>query len=135
MNILAFDIGDSRVGIAYGNINSKLSTPLCVLSPDEILNKSKQFQNILLDYMPQKFIFGLPKSLNGELNKQAEHVKEIAKQISSLYDIEYDFVDERLSSKEARQILREQGLSEKQMKGKIDSVAASLFLDTYLKSI
>ena len=33
---------------------------------------------------------------------------------------------------EAKRILREQGLNEKQMRGKIDMIAASLFLQTWL---
>ena len=40
--------------------------------------------------------------------------------------------DRRLSSQEAKRILREQGLNEKQMRGKIDMIAASLFLQTWL---
>ena len=36
------------------------------------------------------------------------------------------------SSQEAKRILREQGLNEKQMRGKIDMIAASLFLQTWL---
>ena len=44
----------------------------------------------------------------------------------------WEFEDERLSSQEAKRILREQGLNEKQMRGKIDMIAASLFLQTWL---
>ena len=43
-----------------------------------------------------------------------------------------EFEDERLSSAEAKRILREQGLSEKSMRGKVDMVAASLFLQAWL---
>lgn len=43
-----------------------------------------------------------------------------------------EFADERLSSAEAKRVLRAQGLSEREMRGKIDSVAASLFLETWL---
>lgn len=135
MNILSFDIGDSRIGIAYGNTETKVASPVCVLSPQEILGKSKNFTNILEDYMPDKFIFGLPKSMDGKQNDQAEHVKDVSEQISTLYGYEFDYIDERLSSKEAKRILSNQGYSQKQMKGKVDSVAASLFLETYLKKI
>lgn len=134
MNVLALDIGDARVGIAHGYVSSQISTPLKVLSLDEVLNKSKNFQLILDDYMPEKFVIGLPKSLNGEENDQANHVKEIAEEISLLYGFPVEFIDERLSSSEAKAILREQGLSEKEMRGKVDSVAASLFLETWLKA-
>lgn len=130
MNVIALDIGDSRIGIAYGNTNNQISTPLKVLSISEIINKSSDFQSIMDDYIPEKFVIGLPKTLGGEENDQVKHIKECADKISELYGIEYEFIDERLSSKEAKSILRQQGLKEKEMKGKIDSVAASLFLET-----
>ena len=134
MNLIALDIGDSRIGIAFGDSKTKISTPICVCTSDDVLKKSKNFSCILDDYQPEKFIVGLPKSLDGSQNAQAEHVKEIAGKIKNLYNIEIEYVDERLSSKEAKSLLKEQGLSEKQMRGKIDSVAASLFLETYLAS-
>ena len=130
MNVLALDIGDARVGIASGCDSNKIATPLKVISLDDILNKSREFKLILDDYMPEKFIVGLPKSMDGEENAQAVHVKDIADEISLLYGLPVEFADERLSSVEAKSILREQGLSEKEMRGKVDSVAASLFLET-----
>lgn len=128
------DIGDKRIGIAYGDSSSKIASPICVLYTADILQKSKNFMSILKDYMPEFFVFGLPQSLDGSQGKQADKIKEQAKKISEIYNIEYQFVDERLSSIEAKKILKEQGLTEKQMRGKVDSVAASLFLETWLKS-
>lgn len=130
MNVLALDIGDSRIGIAYANTNNNISSPIKVLSCEDILNKSKNFMSIIDDYMPEKFIIGLPKTLSGDDNDQVNHIKELASKISNIYSLDYEFIDERLSSKEAKNILREQGLNEKEMRGKIDSVAASLFLET-----
>lgn len=134
MNVLALDIGDARIGVAYGNTENLISKALSVFSPDEIFNKSKDFMTIIQDYMPEKFICGLPKSLSGEENLQAIKVKDIADQISEIYKLPVEFVDERLSSQEAKTYLREAGLSEKEMRGKVDSVAASIFLETWLKS-
>lgn len=130
MNVLALDIGDARVGIASGCDSNQIATPLKVICLGDVLNKSKEFQLILEDYMPEKFVVGLPKSLSGEENDQAKHVKDIADEISLLYGLPIEYVDERLSSSEAKAILREQGLSEKEMRGKVDSVAASIFLET-----
>ena len=130
MNVLALDIGDARVGIASGCDSNQIATPLKVVSLDDVMNKSKEFKLILDDYMPEKFIVGLPKSMDGEENAQAVHVKDIADEISLIYGLPVEFVDERLSSVEAKAILREQGFSEKEMRGKVDSVAASLFLET-----
>ena len=85
--------------------------------------------------MPDKLVFGCPVSLDGTQGKQAKKIKEMAKKIAADLNLEYDFIDERLSSSEAKNILRAQGLSEKQMRGKVDSVAASLFLETYINNL
>ena len=42
------------------------------------------------------------------------------------------FADERLSSREAKRSLREKGMGEREMRGKIDMIAASLFLQAWL---
>ena len=68
----------------------------------------------------------------GERGPQADHVVEIAEGIARSCGIPLDFVDERLSSAEAKRILRRRGMNERQMRGKVDMVAASLFLQTWL---
>ena len=46
---------------------------------------------ILDDYMPEKFVIGLPKSLSGEEEAQANHVKDIAEEISLLYGLPFEY--------------------------------------------
>ena len=61
-----------------------------------------------------------------------ERVVAVATKVSSALGIPVEFVDERLSSSEAKRYLRDQGFSEKKMRGRIDCIAASLFLQTWL---
>ena len=75
---------------------------------------------------------GLPKTLSGEDGPQAARIKEQAKRIAASCGLPLQFADERLSSREAKRILREEGLSERAMRGKVDMVAASLFLQAWL---
>ena len=55
-----------------------------------------------------------------------------ARTIAQACGLPLEFVDERLSSAEAQRILRQEGYSEKSMRGRVDMVAASLFLQTWL---
>ena len=73
-------------------------------------------------------------TMAGERGPQAERVEAQAQKIADALDLPLYFEDERLSSAEAKRILREQGLSEKQMRGKVDMIAASLFLQSWLDS-
>ncbi len=77
---------------------------------------------------------GLPLSMSGEHGQQAGRIQKQAQNIAQMLSLPLEFVDERLSSQEAKRSLREEGLSEKQMRGKIDMIAASIFLQTWLDS-
>ena len=134
MRALALDIGEVRVGIAASDASGTLAGPVAVLPFQEVVQVARSFRYILEDYEPDILVCGRPKTMQGEVGPQAERIEAIAVDLAAKLDIPLAFQDERLSSSEAKRILREQGLNEKQMRGKIDSVAASLFLQTWLDS-
>lgn len=132
MRLLGLDIGEKRVGIAFGDTSDGRVFPLKVLSAQEVLDHAKSFRYLIEDYDPQRLVVGLPISLDGEEGPQALRVREAALRIQEHTQLTCDFVDERLSSAQAKRLMHEAGLNEKQMRGKLDSVAASIFLQTYI---
>lgn len=132
MIALALDIGEARVGIAVSDATGTLAMPVKVLPAQEVLGNARSFRYIIEDYEPDVLVCGRPETLAGEDGPQALRVIEAAEKIARATGLPLEFIDERLSSREAKRILREQGLSEREMRGKVDSVAASLFLQTWL---
>ena len=132
MRVLALDIGQTRVGIAVCDPGMKVASPVCVLPTQEVLSGAKPFRRVLEVWEPELLLSGLPRTLSGEEGPQAQRIRQDAAAISKACGIPVEFTDERLSSKEAKRILREEGLNEKQMRGKVDMVAASLFLQAWL---
>lgn len=132
MIALALDIGEVRVGIAVSDATGTLAMPVKVLPAQEVLGNARSFRYIIEDYEPDVLVCGRPETLAGEDGPQAQRVVEAAEKIARATGLPLEFIDERLSSREAKRILREQGLSEREMRGKVDSVAASLFLQTWL---
>ena len=132
MQALALDIGDARVGVACGNTRTGISMPVCVLPAHEVFSHAPSFRRVVEDHEPDVLVVGRPLTMQGEPGPQAQKLTEIGQQIAQRLGLEVEFVDERLTSSEAKRILREQGLNEKQMRGKVDSVAASLFLQVWL---
>lgn len=132
MIALALDIGEARVGIAVSDATGTLAMPVKVLPAQEVLGNARSFRYIIEDYEPEVLVCGRPETLAGEDGPQARRVVEAAEKIARATGLPLEFIDERLSSREAKRILREQGLSEREMRGKVDSVAASLFLQTWL---
>ena len=134
MVALALDIGETRIGIAVSDRSGRVASPVKVLPAAEVIGLSKSFRYIVEDYEPDVLVSGRPMTMAGERGPQAERGEAQAQKIADSLDLPLYFEDERLSSAEAKRILREQGLSEKQMRGKVDMIAASLFLQSWLDS-
>lgn len=132
MRVLALDIGDVRTGIAVSDPSLSVASPVCVLPTSEVLCCARSFRTVLEDWEPGLLLCGLPLSLDGEEGAQAAHIRTMAQDISDACGVPHDFADERLSSQEAKRSLRDLGYDERAMRGKIDMVAASLFLQTWL---
>lgn len=132
MRALALDIGEVRVGIAASDASGRLAFPVKVLPAAEVLTHAKSFRRVLEDIEPEVLVCGRPYTLAGTRGPQAERLSAQAQTIAHNCGLPLEFMDERLSSKEAKRILREEGKSEKEMRGMVDMVAASLFLQTWL---
>ncbi len=132
MRVMGLDIGKKRIGVAVANTTTGIATPLRVMDAHEVLDNARAWRMLVEDNEPELLVCGLPKTMRGSVGRQATHIREQAERIAQACELPVEFVDERLSSAEAKRLLREQGLSERDMRGKIDSVAASLFLETWL---
>lgn len=134
MRVMALDIGKVRCGIAISDPDMRVASPICVLPTHEVEQRSPSFRRIVEDWEPELLLCGLPYTLSGQEGPQAASIKQVAGRIGQACGLPVEFADERLSSSQAKRSLREKGMSEKEMRGKIDMIAASLFLQAWLDS-
>ena len=132
MRVMALDIGKVRCGIAISDPQERVATPLCVLPTEEVRSNAPSFRRLCEDWEPELIVSGLPLTLSGQKGPQAQSIREVAQQVAEALSLPLEFSDERLSSSEAKRVLREEGMSERDMRGKVDMVAASLFLQSWL---
>lgn len=132
MRVMALDIGQVRVGVAISDPDEQVATPIAVLPASEVVGNAAPFRRLLEDWDPELFVCGLPYTMSRQEGPQAHGIKRTAEKITDATGIPHVFADERLSSKEAKRSLREKGLSEREMRGKVDMIAASLFLQAWL---
>ena len=132
MIALALDIGEVRTGIAVSDRSGRVAMPVKVLPASEVEAVAKTFRRILEDHEPDILVCGLPRTMAGEEGPQVERIRAVARRVAERTGLPLAFSDERLSSREAKRILREEGLSERQMRGKVDMISASLFLQAWL---
>jgi putative Holliday junction resolvase len=129
-NLLALDIGDRRIGVAYASAIARLASPLTVLANDESvwgtlaeLIKTEQIGIIVV---------GLPRNLRGQDTTQTKLARAFGETLAEKCKLPIIFQDEALTSRQAEAELRNRG---KQFsKGDIDALAATYILEDYLRS-
>lgn len=132
MRVMALDIGEVRIGVAISDSEGKVASPLKVLPAADVLANGAEFRRLVEDWEPEQLVCGLPYTMSGEEGPQAASIRERAERIAKARNLPLDFIDERMSSTQAKRILREEGLDERSMRGKVDMIAASIFLQTWL---
>jgi len=129
---LGLDIGEKRIGVAVSDAQGRVATPLKVLDARRTLGDGVELRRLIDEYEAELLVVGLPLSLDGTEGPQARRVRSAAAKLSVLAPLEMVFADERLSSAEAKRRMREAGTSERDQRGSVDMIAASLFLQAYL---
>lgn len=132
--ILALDVGKKRIGIAISDPLNMFSRGLPTIQRLPEDKAIEEIVNISHDNNVIKIIAGLPLNMNGTSGEQAEDVTEFMEKIKAKTDIEILFLDERLTSKLAKQILIAQNVSPSRNKGLVDKKAAEIILQNYLDS-
>ena len=130
--LLGLDIGDTRIGVAISDALGVAAHPLCTLT-----RKNRQVDLIVISdlvsiHEVEGVVIGLPISLDGSLGAQAAAVQKFAKRLEGVLDVPIVFQDERFTTAEAEEILRELGKDAREQKGLIDEVAAVLILKDYM---
>ena len=125
---IAFDYGDVRIGVALCDPDAILSSPLTTLQ-----SKSKdlfaQIVSILEEHQPIMIFIGKPTLLSGLSGEAVQKVEDFASTLAIHTDIEIILVDERLSTVSAMKNLQSAGVSAKDARNSIDSMAAVAILE------
>lgn len=133
--VLAFDFGEKRIGVAVGETILKLAHPLATIASIENTVKFEQIAALISEWRPQLLIVGLPTHMDGEAHLMTQLSKKFAQRLEGRFNLPVMMVDERLSSAEAAQSLKEQGITGLQQKAMIDQVAAQTILQSYFDSL
>lgn len=129
--VLGFDFGEKRIGIAVGETMLKLAHPLTTIQAEENAVKFAQIATLIQEWRPSLLVVGLPTYLDGEAHELTYLAKKFAQRLEGRFNLPVVMVDERLSSAEAAQSLRESGVYGIQQKAMIDQVAAQTILQSY----
>ncbi len=133
MRVLGIDIGSKKIGIAISNQEMTLATPLTVVHRSSQKSEDhKTIMSIAHEWEVELLVVGIPLSLDGSLGVAAENVLQEIEHLERNTGIPVDTFDERFTTISAKQVLHDQGVSEKEQKNIIDQVAASIILQAWL---
>jgi len=127
---VAFDVGTVRIGVASCDFDAILASPQPAISDaDDSITAALK---VIHEYDPCEIIVGLPKNLKGNDTASTENAREWARQLEQVTPIPIILVDERLTTVQATSALRAGGLNVKQMRSRVDSASAAIFLQSYI---
>ena len=134
MRIMAFDYGVKRIGIAVTDPMQIIATALTTVHPEKIWE-------FLVTYTQQEsvetFVVGKPLQMDGTASESAQYVVGFVRRLKKTYpEINVVEIDERFTSKMASSTIAQSGMKKgkRQQKELIDTISATLILQTYLES-
>lgn len=133
MRILGLDFGDKSIGLA---VSDKLQLTAQGLGRYQTKNKKvdrKFFKDLVAKYEIQEIIIGLPLRMNGSQGSRVDKTKDFARWLENILNLPIIFWDERLTTKQAYKILRQQKMKHKKRKSLKDQVSATIILASYLE--
>ncbi len=131
MKIICFDPGTVRIGAAISDETAYLARPL------EFIKVNERLDINLLELAKRDpfevIVVGNPLNMDGTKNPHTKHGDELVERLTRLFpDIPLVLRDERLTTREANDIMIRADMSRKKRKKKVDSLAAVLILQGYL---
>jgi putative Holliday junction resolvase len=132
---MGIDYGDRRVGIALSDPmrwSAHEYETINVESKKMLFNRIKE---IIDNNNVDKIIVGMPKNMDGTIGKRGEITQGFIKELERRHSIMIIPWDERLSTVSATKILNETNVRGEKRKKRVDSMAASFILQSYLNSL
>lgn len=135
--ILAIDYGQRRIGLAISDSKGIVASPLDVLQITKNKDESTVINEILeiaKEYRIKTILLGMPQEFETSYKQTSKKIESFKEKISRSTDIPIVTYDESYSTIEAKNMLLSLGQSYKSSKGKIDKIAATVFLQEFLNS-
>ena len=132
MKILALDIGTVRIGVATSDIMEIIASAYEVYRRKNLNEDVRHVAELVSKLEVGEIVIGLPLKMDGTEGQSVEMAKAFGDELAKLVSVPIIYQDERLSTVTAQKILIESGMRREKRKDKVDSIAATIILQTYL---
>lgn len=125
--VLGFDFGLRRIGVAVGQTITSTASPLTIVKSQDGKPDWEAITEIFEHWKPVAIVVGLPMRLNGEEQALTQPARKFGQRLSGRYHTPVFFIEEQLSSIEAES-------RRKNTKQHVDDHAAQIILENWLES-
>ncbi len=133
--VLAFDFGLRRIGVAVGQSVTASANPLGVVANGENGPDFDAIAKLIREWQPSRLIVGMPLHADGQPGEMQAHVEEFVRELWR-YQLDVDTIDERYTSLEAEEALKQaraSGSRGRITREMVDSAAAVFIAERFLK--
>ncbi|WP_017651614.1 Holliday junction resolvase RuvX [Fortiea contorta] len=132
ISALGLDFGRKRIGVAGCDRTGLIATGITTIERASFVQDVERLRQLVQERQVEVIVMGLPYSMDGSVGFQARQVQKFATRLAQALALPVEYVDERLTSLQAEQLLRDENRSPSRHKALIDRKAAALILQQWL---
>lgn len=129
--LFGIDFGTKRIGIAVGQTVTRTSRPLDTIPAKNGVPNWELLDKHVKKWRPDAMVIGIPLNMDGTTQPLTEIAQNFAMEVEKRYEVIVYAVDERLTTKDARERLFDAGGYKALADGQVDRVAAQLILQNW----
>lgn len=127
MQIVAFDYGTKKIGVAVGQTETYTSSPLQIIYNDHEKTNWNEIRMLIDEWKPDLILIGKPINMDGTESEIMKKVDNFFKKLQKISNTKCEYIDERLTTFEAKEILGESKVTE------VDAHAAKILIDNWFE--
>ncbi len=132
--LAGIDYGTVRIGVAVTDESRLVASPFENYQRRSIQADAVYFRNLAENEQIVGFVVGLPIHNSGRESEKSEEARRFGHWLRDITDLPVTFHDERFSSVQAEQLLGDADLTKSKRRKRLDQVAASIILASFLES-
>lgn len=132
VRFLGIDFGRRRMGLALSDPSGQIARPLETLLVSGTADAVKQVLRVIAEHEVTGIVLGMPLNMSGTTSELSDETMAFAEKLKAACAVPIYFEDERLSSRQAENVLHQHGQKIKGNKERIDRIAAAIFLQSFL---
>ncbi|CAG0993557.1 Putative pre-16S rRNA nuclease [Burkholderiales bacterium] len=130
--VLAFDFGTRRIGVAVGDLATRIAHPLATIERERESDRFDAIEALVAEWKPARLVVGMPVHADGTPHATTVRARRFGRRLAGRTGLPVEFADERHTTFAASDALAQAGVTGRRAREVRDRVAAQLILQAWL---